>query len=157
MSLSNTWETTNKSKQKTRLVCLLKLTDLWEIGQDGGVERPWAHLLTRSHQNHKHLQNCQQWKTGTYKGKKKTTTEDKLYTSRRQVGRVDWWYSQVPYFWVGDPQIRVTTLQTNKPLFFFFAICINMDGLGGHCAKWNKSEKGKQCMGSLKCSIYGTN
>ena len=27
-----------------------------------------------------------------------------------------------------------------------FAICNNMDGLGGYYAKWNKSEKDKYCM-----------
>ena len=24
---------------------------------------------------------------------------------------------------------------------WIFAICSNMDGLGGHCAKWNKSDR----------------
>ena len=36
-----------------------------------------------------------------------------------------------------------------------FTICCNMDGLGGHYAKWNKSdrEKNKYCMISLLCGI----
>ena len=34
-----------------------------------------------------------------------------------------------------------------------FAICNNMDGLGGYYAKWNKSEKDKYCMISLICGI----
>ena len=32
-----------------------------------------------------------------------------------------------------------------------FAICSNMDGLGGHYAKWNQSEKDKNCMMSPIC------
>ena len=34
-----------------------------------------------------------------------------------------------------------------------FAVCSNMDGLGGHYTKWNKSDKKKYCMISLKCGI----
>ena len=34
-----------------------------------------------------------------------------------------------------------------------FAICSNMDGLGGHCAEWNKSDKDKYCMISLVCGL----
>ena len=34
-----------------------------------------------------------------------------------------------------------------------FAICSNMDGLGRHYAKWNKSEKEKYCMISFICGI----
>ena len=34
-----------------------------------------------------------------------------------------------------------------------FAICSNMDGLGGYYAKWNKTEKDKYCMISLLCEI----
>ena len=34
-----------------------------------------------------------------------------------------------------------------------FAICSNMDGLGGHYAKWNKLEKDKYCMISLTYEI----
>ena len=34
-----------------------------------------------------------------------------------------------------------------------FAICSNMDGLGGYYANWNKSEKDKYCMISLICGI----
>ena len=34
-----------------------------------------------------------------------------------------------------------------------FAICNNMDGLGGHHAYWNKSEKEKHCVISLTCGI----
>ena len=33
------------------------------------------------------------------------------------------------------------------------AICSNMDGLGGHYAKWIKSEKDKYCMISLMYEI----
>ena len=33
-----------------------------------------------------------------------------------------------------------------------FAICSNIDGLGGHYAKWNKSDRERQIMISL---IYG--
>lgn len=38
--LNTKWETTNNGKGKTRLVCLLKPTDLGEIKQDGRVVRP---------------------------------------------------------------------------------------------------------------------
>ena len=34
-----------------------------------------------------------------------------------------------------------------------FAICNNMDELGGYYAKWNKSEKNKYCIISI---IFGT-
>ena len=34
-----------------------------------------------------------------------------------------------------------------------FAICYNMDGLGGYYAKEIKSEKDKYCMISLTCEI----
>ena len=34
-----------------------------------------------------------------------------------------------------------------------FAICNNMNGLGGYYAKWSKSEKDKYCMISLICGI----
>ena len=34
-----------------------------------------------------------------------------------------------------------------------FAICNNTDGLGGHYAKRNKSDKDKHCMVSLVCGI----
>ena len=34
-----------------------------------------------------------------------------------------------------------------------FAICNNMDGLGGYHAKWDKSEKDEYCMISLICGI----
>ena len=34
-----------------------------------------------------------------------------------------------------------------------FAICSNMDRLGGHYAKWNKSDKDKYCMISFICGI----
>ena len=34
------------------------------------------------------------------------------------------------------------------------AICSNVDGLGGHYAKWSKSEKDKYCMILLMCAIY---
>ena len=34
-----------------------------------------------------------------------------------------------------------------------FAICNNMDGVGGYFAKWNKSEKDKHCMLSLTGGI----
>ena len=27
-----------------------------------------------------------------------------------------------------------------------FATCINVDGLGGHCAKWNKSDRERQTL-----------
>ena len=33
------------------------------------------------------------------------------------------------------------------------AVCDNMNGLGGHYAKWNKSDKDKYCMISLICGI----
>ena len=33
------------------------------------------------------------------------------------------------------------------------AICSNTDGLGGHYAKWNKSEKDKYCLMSHICGI----
>ena len=35
-----------------------------------------------------------------------------------------------------------------------FAICNNMDGLGGHYVKWNKPDRDKHCMMSLMCGIY---
>lgn len=38
--LNTKWETTNHSKGKTKLVCLLKPTDLGEIKQGGRVVRP---------------------------------------------------------------------------------------------------------------------
>ena len=38
-----------------------------------------------------------------------------------------------------------------------FCICRNIDGLGGHYAKWNKSEKDKYCKISLLCGIQKTN
>ena len=31
----------------------------------------------------------------------------------------------------------------------FLAICSNMDGLGGHCAKWNKSDKERQILNDI--------
>ena len=34
-----------------------------------------------------------------------------------------------------------------------FAICSNMDELGGHYAKWNKSDKDKYGIKSLTCEI----
>ena len=34
-----------------------------------------------------------------------------------------------------------------------FAICNNMDGLGGHYAKWNNSGRERYCMLSLICGI----
>ena len=34
------------------------------------------------------------------------------------------------------------------------AICSNVDGLGGHYAKWSKSEKDKYCMILLMCGIH---
>ena len=34
-----------------------------------------------------------------------------------------------------------------------FAICSNVDGSGGHFAKWNKPDKDKYCMISLICGI----
>ena len=41
---------------------------------------------------------------------------------------------------------EVSGLQLKKKKF---AICSYLDGLGGHYAKWNKSEKDKYCMLSL--------
>ena len=37
-----------------------------------------------------------------------------------------------------------------------FAICSNIDGLGGHYVKWNKSEKDKYFTLSLICGIKNT-
>ena len=56
--------------------CFLHFKSLKEIDQDGGVERPWAHLLSKAYQNPNYFQNDYQWKKdGTYK-KRFSTTKD---------------------------------------------------------------------------------
>ena len=34
-----------------------------------------------------------------------------------------------------------------------FALCSNMNGLGGHFSKWNKSDKERQILSDTTCGI----
>ena len=47
-----------------------------------------------------------------------------------------------------SPQWNTTQLLKKE---WNFSICKNMDGLAGHYAKWNKSDREKDCMLSLPC------
>lgn len=71
----------------------------WEIGQDGGVERPCNHLLLWAPQNQNSTKKSSMKKTRAYQ--EISTTKDVMKEPQHRVGGADWLYNQVPYPW-GD-------------------------------------------------------
>ena len=92
----------------------LKSLSSREIGQNGRIERPWAHLLLWTHQNHNHLWNYLMKNTGT--SHKRSTTKGKERTTEKWVGRVDSWYSQVPYSKMGKSQTAEILYCRDSPM-----------------------------------------
>ena len=55
-----------------------KLQDIRELGEDGGVGRPRAHILSKAHQKHNYLPNGhRQKRPGTYQRRPSTTKDIK--------------------------------------------------------------------------------
>ena len=48
---------------------------------------------------------------------------------------------------------RLSAAKKKKEKEWNLAICYNVDETWGHYAKWNKSEKEKYCMITLRCGI----
>ena len=55
-----------------------------KTGQDGRVERPWAHLLSQAHQNHNYLQN-------NWLMKKMNLSKKMFYNWRHKEGTTTRW------------------------------------------------------------------
>ena len=82
--------------------------------QDGGIERPWAHLLPWAHQNSFTEQLLMR--------KNRKTAEKIFYNYRYEEGTTtilvegrEMWYSQDPYAWVGDTDGRIITIAEVLP------------------------------------------
>lgn len=73
-------------------------------GQDGGIERPWAHLLPWAHQNWNYLQSNYWWE-GPENSRKKVfyNLRYKEGTTMSWVGRAEMEHNQHPHPQVGNP------------------------------------------------------